>query len=81
MRAVFRHSNKVMTLIRHHLLSAGQFRLPFGENGYYDYFDKSQFVEVNNFEKRDTYFIFCYCSNKCFSGTMAFLCSMDVSMV
>ena len=41
MRAVFRHSNKVMTLIRHHLLSAGQFRLPFGEKGYYDYFDKS----------------------------------------
>ena len=38
-------------------------------------------VEVNNFEKRDTYFIFCYCCNKCFSGTMAFLCSMDVSMV
>ena len=43
--------------------------------------DKSAFVEVNNFEKRDTYFIFCYCCNKCFSGTMAFLCSMDVSMV
>ena len=41
----------------------------------------SKFVEVNNFEKRDTYFIFCYCCNKCFSGTMAFLCSMDVSMV
>lgn len=38
-------------------------------------------TEVNNFEKRDTYFIFCYCCNKCFSGTMAFLCSMDVSMV
>ena len=43
--------------------------------------DNSGFVEVNNFEKRDTYFIFCYCYNKCFSGTMAFLCSMDVSMV
>ena len=43
--------------------------------------EQSGFVEVNNFEKRDTYFIFCYCCNKCFSGTMAFLCSMDVSMV
>ena len=42
---------------------------------------ESQFVEVNNFEKRDTYFIFCYCCNKRFSGTMAFLCSVDVSMV
>ncbi len=46
MRAVFRHFDKVMTLIRHHLLSAGQFRLPFGERGYYDYFDKSRFVEL-----------------------------------
>ena len=42
---------------------------------------KSDFVEVNHFEKRNKDYILYFSCNQRFGRTMAFFCSMDVSVV
>jgi len=43
--------------------------------------DKFKFKEVTHFEKRNKDSVLYFSCNKCFSGSVAFLCPMDVSVV